>query len=235
MNVILCCDGDPYWREYLSNGLTAYRPVVVASAEEMLAETYARRFDLYLLDYYTAFEALRQLRDTGDETVALVTSASHHLSVQRTAFRIADDFIKKPYWIEELKLRIDYRLNRLYHSREEIVRCGDLIFHPKSGRLFKHRIKIELTKAERELLSLFLRHNEQYIAKYTILSELDSIDSEGSLRVIVSRLRKIGFQIENSRTLGYRAICVSQRTARENGNSRIEGIISNIPSSRMMQ
>jgi len=38
MIVILCCDGDPYWREYLSNGLTAYRPVVVASAEEMLAK-----------------------------------------------------------------------------------------------------------------------------------------------------------------------------------------------------
>jgi DNA-binding response OmpR family regulator len=81
------------------------------------------------------------------------------------------------------------------------IKYGDMFYNIKTKTLYKNNKKIELTPLENELLVLFFKNKNRYIPKCEILERFEITD--GSLRVKLSNIRKLGFEIINNREYGY--------------------------------
>jgi len=190
---------DNEWREFLQ-----YLPYEVFFAEnedEVYQLTYDKNFDFYIFDFEIGYSVLKNLRESGDKTIAIFISNLETFDAQKKAYKIADDFFKKSStYVEEIKIKIDYFI-RKYFNLEEIIKYKNLYFNRKLRLIYTDNKKIELTNLEYDLLILFFKNKNQYISKEEIIDRLNI--TEGSLKVKISNLRKIGFDIENKQEIGY--------------------------------
>ena|SRR6218665_2306538 len=127
----------------------------------------------------------------------------------------ADDYLVKPFSIEELLLKIEIFLKRSQKNIppvKTIYKVGKYQFDTKNFILFNDEEKVGLTQREAELLKLFLDHKNSVLKREQILTSLWGTDDYfmgRSLDVFISRLRKIlanedGISIENLHGIGFR-------------------------------
>ncbi|PBJ14520.1 response regulator transcription factor [Flavobacterium sp. ACN6] len=127
----------------------------------------------------------------------------------------ADDYLVKPFSIEELLLKIEIFLKRSQKNipaLKTIYEVGKYQFDTKNFILFNDEEKVGLTQREAELLKLFLDHKNSVLKREQILTSLWGTDDYfmgRSLDVFISRLRKIlaneeGISIENLHGIGFR-------------------------------
>ncbi|MFD2940547.1 response regulator transcription factor [Flavobacterium notoginsengisoli] len=127
----------------------------------------------------------------------------------------ADDYLVKPFSIEELLLKIEIFLKRSQKNIppvKTIYEVGKYQFDTKNFILFNDEEKVGLTQREAELLKLFLDHKNSVLKREQILTSLWGTDDYfmgRSLDVFISRLRKIlanedGISIENLHGIGFR-------------------------------
>ncbi|WP_289662398.1 response regulator transcription factor [Flavobacterium panacagri] len=127
----------------------------------------------------------------------------------------ADDYLVKPFSIEELLLKIEIFLKRSQKNIppvKTIYEVGKYQFDTKNFILFNEEEKVGLTQREAELLKLFLDHKNSVLKREQILTSLWGTDDYfmgRSLDVFISRLRKIlanedGISIENLHGIGFR-------------------------------
>ena len=127
----------------------------------------------------------------------------------------ADDYLVKPFSIEELMLKIEIFLKRSQRNitvEKSIYEIGKYQFDTKNFILFNDDEKIGLTQREAELLKLFLDNKNSVLKREQILTSLWGTDDYfmgRSLDVFISRLRKIlsnekGISIENLHGIGFR-------------------------------
>ena len=109
-------------------------------------------------------------------------------------FYTYDEIWKIPY-------RLKYIAKKL--SKKEVFVFKDLIFSLKTKMLYKNRNCVKLSPAERDVLYLLIQNKDRFIPKEFILENSENIDNISSIKVIVSKLRKLGFEIENQKNLGY--------------------------------
>lgn len=115
----------------------------------------------------------------------------------------ADDYLRKPFNIQILLLRIW----KLCHA-ENILSFQDIRLNPDTMEVTKEGEKIILTKTEYELLKFFLSNQNQVLSREVLLNHIWGIDYEGDIRTVdttIRRLRKkIGETIIQTRVgLGY--------------------------------
>jgi two-component system response regulator VicR len=132
-----------------------------------------------------------------------------------------DDYITKPFSIEELILKIEVFLKRSGQPRLESIEVhniGEYTFSVKNQRLtFNNKIK-ELTQRESELLCMFCENRDTIVKRDDLLMKVwgdDHYFASRSLDVFVSRLRKYlredpKVKIENIHNVGYRLIIQSK-------------------------
>lgn len=129
----------------------------------------------------------------------------------------ADDYVTKPFSIQELHLRIEAVLKRSYaiSTREEekkYIKLGNMIFDTLNQRLEHNKIYTDLTYRESKLLKLFCQHKNQMLERNFIIKvvwEDEGIIIGRSIDVFVSRLRKLfkdntAIKIVNVHSVGYR-------------------------------
>jgi len=127
----------------------------------------------------------------------------------------ADDYLVKPFSIEELLLKVEIFLKRSQKNvppAKTIYEVGKYQFDTKNFILFNDEEKVGLTQREAELLKLFLDHKNSVLKREQILTSLWGTDDYfmgRSLDVFISRLRKIlaneeGISIENLHGIGFR-------------------------------
>ncbi|HEU0125011.1 response regulator transcription factor [Flavobacterium sp.] len=127
----------------------------------------------------------------------------------------ADDYLVKPFSIEELLLKIEIFLKRSQKNippPKTIYEVGKYQFDTKNFILYNDDEKVGLTQREAELLKLFLDHKNSVLKREQILTSLWGTDDYfmgRSLDVFISRLRKIlaneeGISIENLHGIGFR-------------------------------
>lgn len=127
----------------------------------------------------------------------------------------ADDYLVKPFSIEELLLKIEIFLRRSRKNNwveKSIYEIGKYQFDTKNFILFNETEKIPLTQREADLLKLFLDNKNVVLKREQILTSLwgdDDYFMGRSLDVFISRLRKIlanekGIAIENLHGIGFR-------------------------------
>jgi two-component system, OmpR family, response regulator QseB len=183
----------------------------VKDGQQALEETYRLSYDIFLFDlnipFINGLELLDELRQSGDKTPAIIITANIDFESMKKGFDVgADDYMKKPFDIDELLLRIEVVLKKSFKSYNETIIYGDLIYDTVKQQLNKNDKLIHLSPTELVLFEYFIKNLEKVLSKDELIGHTH-VDFEGSdavLRVQVSKLKKIGLNIVNIRGVGYR-------------------------------
>ena len=203
MTQILLVEDDETLSELISEYLSeqGYDVTVRTDAKAALDTAYERNFDILILDVKLpkgdGFFLLRELRRLGDDTPAIFTTSLNTLQDLEIGYKSGcDDYLKKPYELKELLLRIQILLKRKFsHVNNEFIELnGGYKFYPSSKTLRQNGQIVSLSNKESELLSLFLENKNALLSKEAIFEKIWNYGeepSELSLRVYVKNLRRI--------------------------------------------
>jgi len=203
MTQILLVEDDETLSELISEYLSeqGYDVTVRADAKAALDTAYERNFDILILDVKLpkgdGFSLLRELRRLGDDTPAIFTTSLNALQDLEIGYKSGcDDYLKKPYELKELLLRIQILIKRKFsHVNDEFIELnGGYKFYPSSKTLRQNGQIVSLSNKESELLSLFLENKNALLSKEAIFEKIWNYGeepSELSLRVYVKNLRRI--------------------------------------------
>ena len=203
MTQILLVEDDETLSELISEYLSeqGYDVTVRADAKAALDTAYERNFDILILDVKLpkgdGFSLLRELRRLGDDTPAIFTTSLNALQDLEIGYKSGcDDYLKKPYELKELLLRIQILIKRKFsHVNDEFIELnGGYKFYPSSKTLRQNGQIVNLSNKESELLALFLENKNTLLSKETIFEKIWNYGeepSELSLRVYVKNLRRI--------------------------------------------
>ncbi|WP_428023074.1 response regulator transcription factor [Arcobacter sp.] len=184
--------------------------------EDAYEKIYEEKFDLLLLDVnvpsLNGFELLKNLRiDNINTPVIFITSLNSMDSFEKGFNLGCDDYIRKPFELKELLIRIESILKRGYfHNKDTKVNIIDNIyFDASSNLLFKDDEQVKLNNKETKLLKLFLQNKEQMLSHeiiYENVWDYGEESSDDSLRTYIKNLRKIlgKERIISVKKLGYR-------------------------------
>jgi DNA-binding response OmpR family regulator len=174
-------------------------------------------FDIYILDInvagFNGFEVLQFIRQERKELpVIMISAASDIESIQKSYELGCDDYLKKPFELEELFVRIDYLLKNV--SKQNVDSCTDLgfgyRFALKNNQLFKFEHEISLTKKEALLLGLLTQHLNQTVSIELIheyvweSKEIEAVSMRSTVHKLQKKL-KLGM-ISNIRGVGYKLV-----------------------------
>lgn len=199
--------------EYLSD--EGYDVTLVSDAQEALNFAYEKHFDLWIFDVKVplgdGFSLLKELREAGKDTPAIfLTSLNTSMDFKEGFDCGCDDYIKKPFELVELSIRIENLLKRSFAHKNEVYEDlgGGFKFFLKSQLLYKDNTLHPLPSKEIKLLALLLQNKNNFVSVDRIYEEIwdyDEEPSELSLRVYVKNLRKILGKdvIVNQRGKGY--------------------------------
>ena len=188
----------------------------VYDGEEALSNAYETRYDLYIFDVNVpaikGFDLLKMLRDNGDNTPTIfVTSLNDIDDVSKGFESGADDYLKKPFELAELLLRIKNIQKRSFtQQRSTIIQIDeDITFDIDTELLQTAKESVSLPQKELKLLKHFLQHPNEIITFENlneVLWDYDETPSSESLRAHIKNLRKhlTKDMIQNLRGLGYR-------------------------------
>ncbi len=166
------------------------------AAEDML---YEQSFDLLILDVNVpgknGFEVLRSARQRGVDTPALfLTTRDTAADVERGFESGADDYVRKPFALKELLLRVQSMLRRRFsHPVSERMELGEgLAFDLQNGQLYLDGEAVKLADKPRRLLTLLLQRRGEVVTHEVINTHLwgfDETPSEEALRTYIKTLR----------------------------------------------
>lgn len=182
-----------------------YHTIWVENGDDAAEEAYEGSFDLYILDInvpeINGFDLLESLRESQDETPAIFISAMTDIAAMTKGFSIgADDYLKKPFYPEELLLRIEAKFGRLQH----MIHHGDVIYDPRTQTIQKQGKVVSLGELQFLFFEMFIHNIGKTIPKERFLEAMEH-PSENGMRVALNKLKQITqWDIQNIRGVGYR-------------------------------
>ena len=213
---ILLLEDDLLFGETLVDLLedAGYSVAHYPNGQDALDASFEEHFDLYLLDINVplidGITLLGDLRAAEDDTPAIfLTSHMQKQKVQEGFASGCDDYIVKPFDMDELLLRIEALLRRTRRTKPEVV--GSLRHDALHKTIYYNDQELELSQKEYALLLLFMQHHNEVLPKELILDRLWSRaegGSDGALRVYINRLKQLlpDVKIENIRAIGYKLV-----------------------------
>jgi two-component system response regulator MprA len=147
-----------------------------------------------LMPVLDGLEACRRLRRAGSRLPVLMLTAKAEVGDRVAGLDAgADDYLTKPFALEELLARLRALLRRAGEDADEALRFDDLELDPKTREVRRGGEPIELTRTEFALLELFLRNPRQVLTRSLIFERVWGYDfgaSSNSLDVYVGYLRR---------------------------------------------
>lgn len=212
---VLVVDDDRRLRDMLRRALEA-EGFAVDTAEDggrALAAISQRTFDLVVLDVLMpgvdGLGVARRLRQRGDPIPILMLTARDGVADRVAGLDVgADDYLVKPFALDELMARVRALLRRATGEAGELLRFADLEVDPRTREVRRGGRTIELTAKEYELLDFFMREPKAVHDRYRILDDVWRGEDVASnvLEVYVGYLRrKLGEPqlIQTIRGVGY--------------------------------
>ena len=219
MATILLLEDDISLNQTVSSFLEAngFNILSAYDGESALDLAYENNIDLMLIDVkvpkINGFDFLKEVRKSDSKTPAIFITSLNSVENVEKGFSVGcDDYIRKPFALKELLVRVNSQLNRAYGSSTNSIKIDeDLIFNPKELTLIKNGEKVPLKTKEAKLLSLFLKHKNELIEYEQInktLWEWEEEPSSGALRTYIKNLRAIlgKDKIETVKNVGYRFV-----------------------------
>ena len=197
---VLVVDDERAVREALERALRVdgYDVDVAADGDAALHTLAAHDRDVVVLDVMMpavdGLEVCRRLRARGDRTPVLMLTARDAV-VDRVAGLDAgaDDYLVKPFALEELRARLRALLRRSVGEPTGLLRFADLVLDPLAFEARRGDRRLELTRTEFLLLELFLEHPRQVLTREIIFDRVWGYDfgpASNSLEVYVGYLRR---------------------------------------------
>ena len=155
---------------------------------------------------------LQKWRADGKSFPVLILTARDQWSEKVAGFDAgADDYLTKPFHVEELMARLRALLRRAAGHTTDTIELGDLMVDNRAARAFVDGMAIKLTSHEFRLLSYMAAHKGRVISRTELVEHIYDQDFDrdsNTIEVFVGRLRKkIGTErIETVRGLGYRLL-----------------------------
>ena len=218
-STILLLEDDLQLSDTIKQFLELKNYEVLVAYDGLMAQeiAYEKHIDLMLLDvkvpHMSGFDFLKELRSQGKEIPAIfITSLNSVEDVEKGFDLGCDDYIRKPFALKELLVRVESLLKRSFGTHTQVVELGNsVVFDVKELLLTKNDEKIALKTKEIKLLSLLLQHPNELLSYETIFDTLwdyDEVPSGGSLRTYIKTLRaSIGKEkIETIKNIGYRFV-----------------------------
>jgi|SRR4051794_590462 two-component system response regulator MprA len=198
---ILVVDDEPAVRDAVDRALRleGYETELASDGAQALDVLADRAPDALVLDvlmpHVDGLEVCRRLRAAGDRTPVLVLTARDGVPDRvRGLDAGADDYLVKPFALEELLARLRALLRRRPGSEHgETLRYADVALDVLGHTVRRGRRTIELTRTEFLLLELFLRHPRQVLTRSQIFERVWGYDfgpASNSLEVYVGYLRR---------------------------------------------
>lgn len=181
-----------------------YSVTLVRDGNNALDRSYDTKFDLYIFDInvpeISGLDLLKSLRDADDTTPAIFISALVDLNSISQAFRVgANDYIKKPFFPEELLIRV----NAKFMLSEKTVLYKHLEYNFSTRVLKQNGQIVSLGGVLICLLESLLKNRGDILDKEILLECLEN-PSSTALRVAINKLKtKLSLDIKNIRGVGY--------------------------------
>jgi DNA-binding response OmpR family regulator len=182
-----------------------YEVTIVNNGYDAADETFDNKYDLYIFDInvpdMNGLQLLESLRKVSDNTPTIIISALIDIDTIKSAFDIgADNYIKKPFFPEELLIYINLKLKP---KKRETLKYNDLEYDINSKLLRRNGEIIHLGKVQLNIFDLLINNIGVLIEKEELLNCLDKY-SEFALRTSINKLKKnTGINIKNIRGIGY--------------------------------
>lgn len=177
-----------------------FEVVHVEDGESALDEAYDNKFDLMILDINvpkkSGLEVVKTLREYNNTTPTIIVTAYHDTAHMKNGFESGcDDYIKKPFDLEELDLRIKNIQKRFSISNEEEVDLGlSTIINPSKNKLKVDDKEYQISHKECEILMYLSSHKKRVVSSEELMQNLweyEFMPSDATIRVYIKNLRNI--------------------------------------------
>ena len=154
------------------------------------------------------FEILSYLRDIGNTTPAIFMTSLAGIEHLKKAFELgADDYLKKPFDLEELHARIEHSIK--VNCLQEEIEFDGMRFIPKAHQIVCKDEIIEMRQKEAQVLEYFVRHSGKIISCDEIIENVwsdEGLPTHATIRTYIKNLRKMLVKdyFENIKGEGYR-------------------------------
>lgn len=200
--LIMIIDDEAGVRELLADALKLAGFETVTAADAMVAQTLLRTIkpDLLIVDInmplMDGFEFIERIRGNGDNTPALMLSArGDRADITRGLTLGADDYVTKPFGLEELVLRVRAILRRSQFTEAQptVLTVGPITLDEDSHKVTFEGDVVDLSPTEFRLLHVLLESKGRVLSKTFLLEEVWGINFETETTVVdtyISYLRK---------------------------------------------
>jgi DNA-binding response OmpR family regulator len=220
---ILLVEDDPNLGFVIKDNLTlkGYEVVLCRDGEEGESTFSKQHFHLCILDVMLpkkdGFSVAKAIREKNKEVPILFLTAKSMMEDKLAGFQMgADDYVTKPFSLDELVYRIEVFLRRSNTSEpvveEKAFQVGEFIFDPFNLTLKNRNTEKTLTQKEAEVLKLLFQNRDRVLKREEILKKVwgdDDYFMGRSMDVFISKLRKYlkedpAIQIVNYHGVGFR-------------------------------
>lgn len=199
-SLVLVVDDDAAICDTVEDGLhlVGYRTLRASDGVQGFEMVRKHHPDLVILDVnmpkLDGFGTLQRMRDAGLTMPVILLTARHDRVDTVAGLKLgADDYVRKPFGLEELLLRVAAVLRRSAGADRELLTCGPLMMDTAEHAVRVGGAVVELSPTEYRLLEFLLRHMNRAVSKEQILDAVWGIDFDSSTTVVetfVSYIRK---------------------------------------------
>jgi two-component system, OmpR family, response regulator len=216
---ILVVEDDPQVSRQIETALrnSGYVVETAHDGEEGLYQGESGSYDAAILDLglpkIDGIKVLHQWRSNNCNMPVLILTARDTWREKVNGLRAgADDYVAKPFQIEELLARVEALIRRATGHANPVLVCGPVMLDTTSNRLTCNDKVIELTALELGMLSYLMHHQGEVISKSELTEHIYDQDFDRDsnvIEVLVNRLRnKLGAGlIKTHRGMGYQLVC----------------------------
>jgi two-component system response regulator MprA len=199
---ILIIEDDPAILKILQRGLSFEGYVVDIATDGRMGLNLSRDHhpDLVILDLMLpgmdGLEVCRRLRTGGNIPILMLTAKDTIQDRVQGLDAGADDYLVKPFNLDELLARIRALLRRTQTERQQVYKFADLTMDTASRQVTRGERQVQLTAKEYELLELFLRHPRQVLTREVIFDRVWGYDFGGESNVLEVYIRYLRQKLE---------------------------------------
>jgi DNA-binding response OmpR family regulator len=202
---ILLVEDEVKLARFIELELSSEGYTVSVAHDGMTGLTIAREssLDLAILDWMlpglTGLELCRRLRATGNKVPVILLTAKDEVSDRVAGLDAgADDYVVKPFSIEELLARIRAHLRRTQETDDDLLQFEDLSLNRRTREVLRGKRVIELTAKEFDLLEYLLSHPRQVFTRDQILEKVWGYDFMGDSNIIEVYVRYLRLKLEEN-------------------------------------
>jgi len=201
---ILIIEDDEAIVKVLQRGLTyeGYEVNTALDGESGLVMARSNTPDLVVLDWMLpgmdGLEVCEKLRDTGSVPILMLTAKDTLNDRVKGLDAGADDYMVKPFELEEFLARIRALLRRTQQERATVLTFEDLSLDTSTRQASREGRVISLTAKEYDLLELFLRHPRQVLTREMIFDRVWGYDFGGESNVLDVYIRYLRQKLESN-------------------------------------